>query len=431
MSVSPISPRALTSNDAWAIDLFPSQRPATPTPAPTPSTATPRTTNVAKINGQNIRYSGASHHWDVDIPYLQADLLDLTPENPLSIWEFGTYKIKVNAGQVKVSQDQANKLIASQLWDQGPNFPVKNASVEFRKNNDVKVKGVYHWGILPIPLSVTANLATPTNTTVLATPKSVRVFGVPVLWAAKLFNIDVAKYLPASGPATMNPDKSVTVDLTKTDIFEGTISKIAITNGQAVVTMGGAPGPGIAPSRTKGNPNYAEVVAQGEVALDSAIIRNATVVIQDNTPQDPYSLNLWDEEGFAHVESGDVILDEGRLAKKFANAGEGFALKSAKLEGANLVVEGTYETFGLPVPIDFKLNFTRTADGRLKLTPKDVEVFSFIGYGHDQLMDAMAKVPGLTRDGDGYILDLRASASVEMPNIRNIKTEPGRIVLQP
>lgn len=429
MSVSPISSRVLTNDTPWAIDLFPPQRPATP--APTPSTSAPRVTNVARLNGENIRYSGASHRWDVDIPYLQADLLDLTPENPLSIWDFGTYKINVKAGQVKLSQDQANKLIASQLWDQGPSFPVKNASVEFRKNNDVKATGVYHWGIVPIPLSVTANLATPTNTTVKATFKSVRVFGVPVLWAAKLFNLDLSKYMPASGLATMAPDKSVTIDLTKTPIFEGTISKIAITDGQAVVTMGGAPGPGIAPGRTNGNPNYCEVVAQGEVALESAIIRDASVVIQDNTPQDPYSLNLWDEEGFAHVESGDVILDEARLAKKFASAGEGFALKSAKLKGNDLVVEGTYETFGLPVPIDFKLNFSRTADGRLKLTPKDVQVFSFIGYGQNQLMAAMAKVPGLQKDGDGYILDLRASASVEMPAIRDVKTEPGRIVLQP
>lgn len=390
----------------------------------------PRSTNVATINGQNIRYAGPSHHWEVDIPYLQADLIDLTPENPLTIWEFGTYKVKVNAGQIRLSEEQANKLIADQLWQQGPNFPVQKASVELRKNNDVKLKGVYHWHFLPIPLSVTANVATPTDTTVKATPKSVRVFGLPVLWAIKLFGVDLSKYMPAGGPASIGQDKALTLDLTKSPMFEGKLNKIAISQGKAEITLGGKPAPAIDLRRTNGNPNYAEVIAKGEVALESAIIRNATVVTQDNTPADPYSFNLWDEEGFAHVESGDVILDEAKLAKKFAGAGDGFVLKSAKLKGNDLVVAGTYEVLGLPFPLDFQLNFSRTPDGKLKLTPHDVTVVGF-SAGRDKLMGAMANVQGLKKDGDGFILDLRESASVEMPYIGNVKTEPGRIVLQP
>lgn len=427
MSRSPLAPRSAAPGTPWAIDLLPTPRPIAPTPAPTP---VPTHTNVAQINGQNIRYAGPNRQWDVDISYLQADLIDLTPNDPLAIWEFGTYQVRVKAGQVRMTDAQANKLIASQLAAQGPDFPVKGGSVEFRKNNEVSLKGAYQWGILPIPLSLRAGIATPTDTSVLVSPKSVRVFGLPVLWAVKLFNVNVAKYLPQGGPAAVNADKTVTLDLTKTDLFKGSLSKIDIQAGKAVVTLGGAPAPALSSARTGGVPNYTEVIAHGEVALESAIIRNATVVTIDNTPEDPYSFNLWDIEGYARVESGDVILDEARLAKKFGGAGEGFLMKSAKLKGQDLVVEGTYEVFGLPIPLNFKINFSKTADGKLKLTPHDVRIIG-MGFGRDQVLAAMAGVQGLKRVGDGYILDLREGAAVDMPTIRNIKVEPGRIVLQP
>jgi hypothetical protein len=437
MTISPLSrspqyARTASPDPAWSVDLFPSQRPASPAPAPAPRPAAPlpTNTNVAQINGQNVRYAGPGRSWDVDMTYLQADLIDLTPHDPLAIWEFGTYQVRVKAGQVRMTEEQANKMIASQLWQQGPDFPVKKGSVEFRKNNVVKVKGAYNWGFLPIPLSVTAGVATPTDTSVKVSPKSVRVFGLPVLWAIKLFNVDVAKYMPQGGMAAMNPDHTVTLDLNKTDMFKGSLRKIDIQGGKAVVTIGDAPTAPLTGPRTRGVPNYTEVVARGEVALESAIIRNATVVTIDNTPEDPYSFNLWDVEGYAHVESGDVILDEARLAKKFASAGAGFLMKSAKLKGQDLVVEGTYEVFGLPIPLDFKINFSKTADGKLKLTPHDVRIVGISG-GRDKLLDAMAGVQGLKRSGDGYILDLREGASVDMPNIRNIKTEAGRIILQP
>src|SRR5690606_26134257 len=153
------------------------------------------------------------------------------------------------------------------------------------------------------------------------------------------------------------------------------LREISIRNGQAVVTVGGSPAPSLAGPRTNGVGNYAEVIARGEVALESAILRDASVMTIDSTPADPYSFNMWDVEGYARVESGDVILDEARLAQKFAGAGEGFNMKAAKLKGANLVVSGDYELFGLPIPIEFKINFAKTADGRLKLTPQDVKVF--------------------------------------------------------
>ena len=429
MSIRPIGPRPLATRPAGNVATAPGDTPLWSVgdllPRPRPTAPTGSGTNVAQINGQNIRYAGPNRQWDVDIAYLQADLLDLTPNDPLAIWEFGTYQVKVKAGQVKLSEEQANKLIASQLWQQGPDFPVQKASVELRQNNEVKLKGAYRWGFLPIPLSLKASIATPTDTTVKVMPNSVRVFGLPVYWAIKLFNVDVAKYLPANPMLSMAADKSLTVDLTRTDLFSGSLKKIDITSGKAVVTIGDAPPAPLTGARTRGVPNYTEVIARGEVALESAIIRNASVMTIDNTPEDPYSFNLWDVEGYARVESGDVILDEARLAKKFAGAGAGFMMKSAKLKGADLVVEGTYEVFGLPLPLDFKINFSKTADGQLKLTPHDVRIVGFKG-GRDTLMETMASVAGLKKDGDGFILDLRSAASVEMPPIRNLRTEPGR-----
>jgi hypothetical protein len=234
--------------------------------------------------------------------------------------------------------------------------------------------------------------------------------------------------LPAGGAVSVGKDESVTLDLAKTGRFEGQLSKLAIANGKLTLTMGGAPAPTLPDSRTGGNPNYCEVVADGEVALASALIRNASVLTLDNTPKDPYAFNHWDDEGYARIESGDVILDEARLKARFANAGGGFSLDSAKLVGTDMQVSGSYDFIGIPVPISFKIGFS-LKDGKLRLSPHDVSVLGFISYGRDKVLDALAALNGCTRDGDGVLLDLKKSASVELPNVKTMRTEPGRIVL--
>lgn len=413
----------------WGIDLpLPTPQPTRPQPRPIPHAPTPNT-NVARLRGENLRYAGEGNHWMVDIPYLQADLLDLTPENPLTVWEFGTYKARVHAGQVRLSEQQVNAMIKSQLWQNAGKVPVDHASVEFRSGNQVKLKGVAKWGFVPIPFSVKAGLAVTSTQTVDVKPNSVRLFGIPLYWAIKLFNVDLASKLPLSpnGPISMAENHTVTVDLRKTDKIETNLTGLSIGNGVATITMGGARPESLRGARTGNNPNYSEVIAVGEVALQSAIIRNASVMIMDNTPEDGYSFNNWDIEGYARVESGHVILDEAKLRARFAGASEKFIMKKANLRGSDMVVEGGYTMFGVDWPIDFKLRFS-IENGKLKMTPHDVRVVGFKA-GRDMLMDTLVKLDGAVKSGDGILLDLRKAASVEMPPIKEMRTEPGRLVM--
>ena len=437
MTVSPLRNARLQSPTParWDLDLpLPvAPRPA-PLPAPRPAPAPTARTNVARLQGENIRYAGEGNAWGVDMKYLQADLLDLTPEDPLSVWEFGSYKINVKSGLIQLHEAQAQAMAKSLVAGQGPGFPLRSASVEYKSGNQVKLKGRASLKGLPIPFSVTTRLSVTGPSTLKADPTSVRLFGVPVLWAAKLFNVDLASKLPlpADGPARMDADYGVTVDLKKTGLFEGELKSLTVANGRLDMKIGAEPAASLRGARTDGVANYAYLKAEGELALESAILRDADVMIIDETPETPYAFNYWDTEGYAKIERGQVILDEARLIQKFmggADSGEGFQMKKAKLEGQDMVVEGTYN-FLYDLPIKFKIRFS-VENGQLKLTPHSMRVLGIgMGFAEGMILDTLKEIEGAKKSGDGVLLDLRVASKVDMGRIKGLKTEPGRIVLQ-
>jgi hypothetical protein len=287
------------------------------------------------------------------------------------------------------------------------------------------VGGVFKFHGLPVPFSARARAGLNGPRGLRLDPESLKVFGLPVRWALRF--VDVGKLVPG-GMVNKGPNGSLLVDIFHVDGFSGDLTGLDIRNGQLALRIGGQPGPAVNRARRANDPNYCEIITQGEVTLEAGIIRDSKVVIVDNTPEDPYSLNKWDVEGYARLESGQVVLPLDKLRARFSNVGGGFVVKSVDLAGTDLVVRGDKEILGLPIPVNFKLRFAPNAQGRLKLTPHDVHVAG-IGFGQSQIVDAMAGMPGMKREGDGVILDMRAASQVEMPPLRSVTAEPGRIVL--
>lgn len=386
-------------------------------------------TNETRLNGRNLRYAISGENY-VSIPYLSADLIDKTPQDPLDLWAIGSYTFRVSAARIDVDEKQLNGAIAGILAEQ-KKLPVSKVSVGLLDGNRVKVGLNYKLGPVPLPLSARLQVTATSPDTLNINPESIKVLGLPVGWAVKLFGIDVPKLMkmPPGGPLAKGAKGTLDVDLRKVEMFQGRIAQFGIRNGQAAVVLGGAPDADVSPRRRGNVENYAEVIAKGETALDTGVIRDAKIVIIDNTPQDPYSLNRWDQEGYARLEYGKVVLPEQMLAKKFGSAGgEGFYMDSVKLEGTDLVCKGQKEVLGLPIPVSFKIRFTTTPSGELYLVPHDVHVAG-LGFGKSQIIDAMKSMPGMKKVGDGLVLDLRASASLDMPPIKSVTAERGRVVM--
>ncbi len=405
------------------------RRPHWEVPAqPAPPSRT-QNTNETHLNGRNLRYAISGDNY-VSIPYLSADLIDKTPQDPLDLWAMGSYTFRVSAARIDIEERQLNGAIAGLLAEQ-QKPPVSKVEVNLLDGNRVKIGLRAKLGPLPLPLSVRAQITPTSPDTLNIKPESIKVFGLPVGWAVRLFRLDLPKLMkmPAGGPLAMGAKGSLDVDLRRVDLFQGQIAQLGIRQGQAVVVLGGAPDPEVAPRRRANVPNYAEVIAKGETALDSGVIRDAKIVIIDNTPNDPYSLNRWDQEGFAFLEYGKVVLPEQMLIKKFGTAGgDGFYMDSVKLVGTDLVIRGQKEVLGLPIPVNFKIRFTNTAAGELYLVPHDVHVAG-LGFGKSQIIGAMKSMPGMRQVGDGLVLDLRKASSLDMPPITSVTAENGKVVL--
>lgn len=389
-----------------------------------------RVTNEAIVRGHNLAYAGVNNWWRVDIAYLDARLTDSTPDSPLSIWEPATYKTKVKAARVTMSEEQADSLIATLIWQNYKRVPFRDVKVAFLDGNQVQLKGHTFWKGLRVPVAARLRVTANASSEIRIEPRSVRVFGVPVYWAVKLLRLDVTKHVPLApgGLLSVARNGRTTLDLAKQEQIEGQLSGLEIRNGRATLTMGGHAPASIQGARTGHNPNYAEIVARGEVALESAVLRDASVVIRDNTPQDPYAFNHWDQEGVARVESGEVILDEQRLSAKFASASPQFKVKHTRLSGNTMKVEGSYRFLEVSWPLSFKLTFG-WQDGKLKITPHSARIVGISG-GLDTLLDTMAEMEGATRVGKSILLDMSKAASVELPTVTGMHLEPERLVLR-
>lgn len=384
-------------------------------------------TNEAHLNGRNLRLTTSDPRVSIDVPYLSGDLLDLTPQDPLSMWDFGSYRIHLQAADLRLKEGTINALMQDMLAQPGAG-KLSQASVQLLDDNQLVGHARLKLLGIPFPLSLQGQVSVEGPHQVGLQLSSLSVLVIPVLGLFKLLGIDLGKFMPASAPV-QTQGSHVTIDLGRIDRLQGDLQELTVTRGQLRVVFGGAPDPEVASAQRGGVPNYCDVQAKGEVALDSAILRDARVTVVDSTPQDPYTLNNWDKEGYARFQSGQLIMTEEKLRARFSQGMEGFKLGKLSLSGTDLVIEGNKTFLGVNVPVRFKLRWEPTKDGKLKLTPHDVHIVG-IGFGASFVLDALAGMDGMKRDGDGVLLDLRKVASVEMPPLTQVRGEPRRIVLK-
>ncbi|MEB3198242.1 MAG: hypothetical protein VKP62_13660 [Candidatus Sericytochromatia bacterium] len=387
--------------------------------------------NVTYINGRNLRYTvpGVAA---VGLPYLTATLTDHTPYDPLDLWSFGSYHLRVKAGRVDLDEANLNAWLNHALASR-PEQAVRRPRVRLLAGDRLGVSLWARMGPVPLRLSARLKLSARDRHTVDVRPESLRVFGLPIAAPLRWLKVDLTRWLPqgSTGLWRMGPQGSVQLDLRRLDSFAGELAGLAIAPGAMSVVFGGQPDRDLAPAQRRHTANYAEVKVQGEAALETGIIRHAEVVITDSTPQDPFSLNLWDLEGVGDVSRGQVILPEALLAKRFASAGgAGFSVEAVSLQGTDMVVQGTKDLLGFPVAVSFRIAFSRASNGELWLTPHQVRVAG-LNVGESQVRDAMRGISGLHPRGESFALNLKEAGSIVMPPLRAVHAERGRVVLTP
>jgi hypothetical protein len=380
------------------------------------------------LNGRNLRFQDDSRTWEVDIPYLTADAVNLSPRVPLNLLRPRTYRLSVSAGEFDVTDKDLNRAIAHYLSKP----PLTNAQLSFRDGNQVGLTGRLKLLGLPLPFSLSAKVSLDAPTSLTVQPQAVSVLGIPVLWLMKLLHLDLGKLAGVGPMVKTGPGESLQVDLSQQSLIQTQIKQLSIQAGKAKVVLGNQPDREVPGRLRLDKPDYFELTSHGDVALHGGTLRDADLVaIPDDTGK-PYDVNHWDTDGYARLQSGDLVLSEAVLKSKFGQAGgDDFSMTSISLQGTDLHISGYKNVLDAPIPVSFQIRFTHNAPGELLLQAHDVKVAGFIPFSSGQIEDALAQQPGMRKTSQGVVLDLKKTASLEMPPIRNVVGEPGSLVIEP
>ncbi|MDB5097812.1 MAG: hypothetical protein JWM80_2233 [Cyanobacteria bacterium RYN_339] len=363
-------------------------------------------TNEAVFRGQNLN-SG----WPLEakLPYVDAKLTDLSPATPLNPWLPGDSRVEVRAARVEVGEQGLARAIASLAGDK-----LQHPRVWLKPGNRVGITGTARWQGLPVPVAMDYQLERVDGHTVRLTPCGL------TGGAARLAGLDFRKLLvpPAGAPATVAADGVITLDLAKLAYLKADLKALETGNGTLTATIGGQP------PRGPKAPAWFELACKGDLDTGAGLLHDATAVC---TAPATLPLNDWQHAGSARLVRGRVAIAPDMLARQIEAAEPMFKVAKVTLVGTTYRVEGTYNAF-VKLPTRFDLAFTRTAAGQLRLVPANTRVMGFRA-GKGGLGDDLAQLGFLKPDGDGFLVDLKAAAGLDMPKIGPLEAQDGCLML--
>jgi hypothetical protein len=357
--------------------------------------------NTAVIQGRNL-CSG----WPLEaqLPYVDATLTDRTPATPLNPWNFGDYRVKVRAARVQVDERGLSRAIAALAGNQ-----LANPRVYLKPGNRLGITGVARWKGMPVPVAMDYQLERLDGHTIRLTPCGV------TGGAARLAGLDFRKLMALPAPARVAADGAITLDLARLPDLQADVTGLETGQGTLTATVGGPP-PADRPC-----PSWFEVRCQGDFEAGGGLLHDATAVV--GGPR-PLPLDDWQATGSARLVRGKVAIAPAMLKQQIEAQEPLFKVSRIVLEGSTYHVEGTYNAF-VKLPTRFDLKFTRTADGQLRVAPGDVRV---IGLDAGKV-DDLKQLSFLKPDGDGYLVDLKAAAGLDMPKIGKLEARNGCLML--
>lgn len=327
--------------------------------------------NTAVIKGRNL-----SSGWPLEarLDYVDATLTDRTPATPLNPWLFQDTRLQVNAARVQLNEQGLARALSDKL---------SNPRVYLKPGNRIGATGIATLKGIPVPVALDFKLERVDAHTVRLSP----------LGLTKIFQ------------------QPVTIDLRT--YMEGDLRELSTGKGTLTATVGG-PAPAERPT-----PSWFDLSCQGDFDAGGGVLHDAKAEVKGAAT---LPLTDWQHQGSAHLISGQAELPPSLLAQQIHAAEPYFRIGKITLEGSTYHVQGTY----LKLSTRFDLKFGRTPDGQLRLDPGDVRV---LGIRAGKL-DELKQLSFLKPDGNGFLVDLKAAAGLDMPKIGPLGSRNGCLVLR-
>jgi hypothetical protein len=399
-----------------------SGQPALPTtlgtPAPTPQPAPTR------LQGRNLIF-GAGDSLKLSLPQLDADLIDLTPADPLNLDDRAGYRMHIRGGEVMLTDGQITNLLRAEL---GGNKQVRDLQIRFLPNNQLQVTAKLTG--LGLPISATADIRNDEQGHIAIVPTKIKVAGISALPIAKTFGLNfekLAKFKDDKGRFGLSGN-NVWIDpgkLSEAPAIDGKVNMVRTDQGFLSIYMGD-----VSPSRPLWLPydgNYATITG-GSIINGGQRVDNPTILLRDKTPYDPF--NMDDENGrTTTVVHGNVTIPGTQLRTMLEGAvgsGGDFNLSDVTMTSDGAKVKGTFKGF---LPVQIYIRFDKSNDGSLKVVPHSGKV-SFIPIPDGLLRKLIGgMLDGAKPEGNGFVLGPDMLGSTQLGKLLAVRNEPGALKL--
>ena len=389
--------------------------------------------NIASLDARNVAYH-VPNGLNLNMNYMQADMIDLTPHDPLDVGKAESYKLKINKGEVSLS-DVDISVAMSQAFADDPDSPIKKMRILFMPQNRMIIEGTMQKSFLKIPFQIQGKIDGAGDNFLNLVTDKIKVWNIPVKSAMDLLGLKLGTFIKLSDPGGKFFISGNNVFFSPTKFTDapaiiGNVNGARTDAGHLAIVFGESrdkgPRPATLPTPPPPSPmNYLNLKG-GNVEFEGTLIKDPDVTLLDKTPNTPLDF-LNAKERIELVNKGEVTIPEKTLKDMVIGGDIGLNSPNMTVQPGKSVVTGKLWIF----PLKFSLVFGKTPDGQLTVTPKDGKVLGFIPIPSSMLRSNIQKtMPGSQTYGDSVILDLMKMNNIGLGPLKEVVNAPNGLVLK-
>jgi len=364
----------------------------------------------------------------LDIPYIDAEIFDRTPNDPLDFKDVSSFDLDVKKGILSLNANDltntVNTLIAKET------DLVKDFKLNFVPGNRVETSLQVKKSIFKLNISVGAQLHAQTvNNMIRVTPDKVNVGKIPVKKLMDFLGIELGDILKLTNTAggIITSGDSIYLSPTKLvaqPVLGGHVTGVKTGIGSISLIMGDMSN--YQPKELYGATNYLRL-SGGNVNFNGFNLKDADVILKDGTPENPF--DIADDPSKKIITKGQVTIPEEFIStalKQKAGSGSIKDLRFAMPEGQGKL---NGKMWGW-LPISLNLDFGVASSKELKVVPSKGKVLGFIPLPNSLLIDTLKKETGGVTDGNGVTVNLGDLADLQIAPLKQVLNQDRKLILQ-
>lgn len=389
-----------------------------------------RDPNNNKVEAQNvaINFSQDAIQVKAKVQHFQADIYGKDANKPISMDDLKNVKIDARNGSVTLAGKELSDTVNALAKQETP--IIKNISFDFLPDNqafvDLKAKKFINFNV-KIKGGLDVN---PINNMVRFTPEEIKVNGINVKKVMDFFGLKVGELVKVGKPSGsfFTEDDSIYFSPTKlvsSPQIDGHITDLKTDAGSISVFLGED---GIAPYQPKPNNGANNYVHMETTNLNFGgfNLKNTDLTLVDGTPNDPF--DIINDPSKTVIAKGQVSIPETFIDTALKKKTAGGSMKNMRFTMPQGQGKLKASMWGF-LPISLDLNFGKSNDGSLKVTPDNGKVFGFIPLPNSMLKSTLVKETEGKEEGSGVVVDLGALADLQTAPFKEVKNENGKLIL--